>query len=75
MIFDAIDTSKIPEDVSNLHYTETRVENKITEKTSDRSLLNLLVQNKITANEFVCDSDRRLKGNISNLNSKKSLKI
>jgi hypothetical protein len=74
VVFDAIDTSKVPEDVSNLYYTETRVENKITEKTSDRSLLNLLVQNKITANEFVCDSDRRLKENISNLNSKESLK-
>jgi hypothetical protein len=67
IVFDAIDTSKVPEAEAHLYYTEARVENKLIEKTTDRSLTNLLVRNTITANDFVCDSDCRLKYDIEDL--------
>jgi hypothetical protein len=73
IVFDSIDTSKVPESLNNLYYTEERVESKITEKTSDRSLKSLLVQNTVTARDFLCDSDRRLKENIQSIDTGYSL--
>jgi hypothetical protein len=67
IVFDAIDTSKVPEN-ENLYYTESRVESKIVEKTSDGSLTELNIGGIIKANEFLADSDRRLKTNIKGLN-------
>jgi len=74
VVFDSIDTSKVPEAASNLYYTEARVEAKITEKTADRSLNNLAVAGTITANDFLCDSDRRLKTEITELKPTEALK-
>lgn len=66
VVFDDIDTSKVAENI-NLYYTEERVESKIAQKAADRSLTSLSVINTITAKDFLCDSDRRLKRDVSPL--------
>lgn len=73
VVFDSIDTSKVPES-SNLYYTEARVESKITQKTGDRSLDSLSVVNTVTAKDFLCDSDRRLKERITDMKPRESLR-
>jgi len=73
IVFDSIDTSKVPEAPSNLYYTDERVESKIREKTTDRSLNTLAVVGTVTANDFLCDSDRRLKTEINELNPTEAL--
>lgn len=70
--FDAIDTSKVPES-GNLYYTDARVEDAIAQKTGDRSLLNLAVQQTVSANGFLCDSDARLKADVERLDPAASL--
>lgn len=67
VVFDAIDTSKVPESATNLYYTAARVDTKIAQKAADRSLITIAAQQTITANEFVADSDVRLKENITDL--------
>lgn len=66
--FDALDSSKVPEN-TNLYYTDTRADNRIVTKTSDRSLTNISCSNKILANAVVIDSDIKLKQNIKDLDS------
>lgn len=66
VVFDAINTSKVPES-TNLYYTDARVDAKIISKVADRTLTNILVSQAVTANEFICDSDIRLKENIENI--------
>ena len=70
VVFDAIDTSKVPEN-TNLYYTDARVNAKILQKASDGSLTSMRVAGTITATEFLADSDRRLKKDVANLDSKK----
>ena len=67
VVFDAIDTSKVPESATNLYYTATRADTRITQKAGDRSLITIAAQQTITANEFVADSDVRLKEDITDL--------
>lgn len=68
LVFDQIDTSKVPEASVALYYTEQRVDSRIVNKTQDRSLTNISASGTILANEFVADSDSRLKTNICPLN-------
>ena len=72
IVFHSINTTDVPEG-TNLYHTATRVESKITQKMADRSLTSLSVQGTITANEFVCDSDRRLKQRIASLSPSEAL--
>jgi hypothetical protein len=66
VVFDSIDTSKVPED-TNLYYTEERVQSKITSQLGSGTITNLKVNGKIEANEFLADSDITLKKNIKNV--------
>lgn len=68
VVFHPITTSDVPEGTS-LYYTDARVESKITQKLTDRSLSGLSVQGTITANDFVADSDYKLKERITELDS------
>jgi hypothetical protein len=70
VVFDSIDTSKVAES-TNLYYTDARVDSKILQKTTDGSLTSLKVAGRITATEFVGDSDRRLKRDITNLDAER----
>ena len=70
VVFDAIDTSKVAES-TNLYYTDARVESKILQKATDGSLTSMRVAGRITATEFVGNSDRRLKRSIANLDAEK----
>ena len=72
VVFHSISTTDVPEG-TNLYHTEARVESKITQKMADRSLASLSVQGTVTANEFVCDSDRRLKQRIAPLSPSEAL--
>jgi hypothetical protein len=73
IVFDSIDTSKVPEAPANLYYTTERVEAKIAEKAADRSLSSLAVVGTVTANDFLCDSDRRLKTDVQSLKPTEAL--
>lgn len=66
IVFDSIDTSKVPEN-TNLYYTDERVQNKIISQLSEGSLTNLKVSGTIQANSFLADSDRNLKEDIKNV--------
>jgi hypothetical protein len=66
VVFDSIDTSKVPENI-NLYYTDERVQNKIISQLSEGSLLNLRVSGTIQANSFLADSDINLKEDIKNV--------
>ena len=66
VVFDAIDTSKVPE-ATNQYYTDARVDARITTKLSDRSLTDIHVSGDVTANDFTADSDRRLKTRIRDM--------
>ena len=66
VVFDDINTGKVPES-TNLYYTDARVDAKIISKVEDRTLTNILVTQAVTANEFISDSDVRLKENIENI--------
>jgi len=72
VIFDAIDTSKVPES-TNLYYTEDRVDSRILLKATDGTLPSLSVVNTVTATEYVCSSDVRLKTEIESLHGSLSL--
>ena len=69
IVFDAIDTSKVSEGLTNLYYTEERANASIIAKTGDRSLNTISVIDTITAKEFIADSDQRLKCNIEPLSN------
>ena len=66
VVFDSIDTSKVPED-TNLYYTQTRVDDSIVSKLGDRTLTSIKVNGKIEANEFLANSDIRLKKDVKHL--------
>jgi hypothetical protein len=63
VVFDSINTSKVPED-TNLYYTDERVQSKISSQLSSGDLTQLKISGTIQANEFLADSDIRLKKNI-----------
>jgi hypothetical protein len=72
VVFDDIDTSKVPEN-TNLYYTDDRVHTEIVSKCSDRSIPELNIQNTITCNELLTDSNRALKENFQRLKPSESL--
>jgi hypothetical protein len=67
VIFDDINTDKVPESTTNLYYTQGRVDTRIADKLQDRSIASISVSGIITCNEILAESDRRLKTDIKNL--------
>ena len=66
VVFDAIDTGKVPEN-TNLYHTEARVDSRISTKLQDKSLTNIAVSGTVTCNELLAESDARLKEDIVDL--------
>ena len=74
LVFDAIDTDKVPE-ATRMYYTEPRVDDRIQTKLQDKSLANISVTGTITCNEVVSESDRRLKTRIADVNPELALEV
>ena len=74
LVFDAIDTDKVPE-ATRMYYTEPRVDNRIQTKLQDKSLANISVTGTITCNEVVSESDRRLKARIADVDPQLALEV
>lgn len=72
VVFDALDTSKVPED-TNLYYTDERVNSRIDNKLQDSSITSISVAGTITCNEVLAQSDRTLKENIRDLDCEECL--
>ena len=72
IVYDAIDTSKVPE-ATNLYYTDTRVDSRITSKLNDSSMANITVSGTITCNELLAQSDARIKQNVASLHPEECL--
>ena len=66
VVFDAIDTSKVPES-TNLYYTDTRVDTRMTTKLNDRSFATIQLSGTLTANDVITDSDATLKTDIATI--------
>ena len=66
IVFDAIDTSKVPEN-NNLYYTIERVDERMTTQLQNKSIANISISGQISCNELLTDSDERLKTNIEPL--------
>ena len=73
VVFDAINTDKVPEGTQNIYYTNGKVNTAIDAKCADRSIPELKVQNTITCKELISDSDRKLKENVQSLKPSESL--
>ena len=69
VVFDSIDTNKVPEHQSNLYYTDERVNTRIQTKLQDKSIENISISGSIICNEVLAESDARLKRNVSDMNS------
>ena len=67
VVFDAINTDKVPEASSNLYYTDARVDARMAAKLQDKSIQNIAVSGTITANEVLAESDLRLKQDVFDL--------
>ena len=65
--FDSIDTSKVPEDSTNLYYTDGRVDTRMASQLNNKSIQDISISGKLTCNEVLADSDRRLKRDIEDL--------
>ena len=65
--FDSIDTSKVPEDSTNLYYTDGRVDTRMVSQLSNKSIQDISISGKLICNEVLADSDRKLKRNIEDL--------
>ena len=74
LVFDAIDTDKVPE-ATHMYYTEPRVDDRIQTKLQDKSLANISVTGTITCNEVVSESDRRLKARIEDVDPQLALEV
>ena len=72
VVFDSIDTSKVPEQ-TNLYFTTERAESVIVSKLSDNTLTTARVNGIVEANEFLADSDMRLKEQVRCLDQQRSL--
>ena len=75
IIFDPINTDKVPESTTNLYYTEDRVNDRITSKLADKTLTNISVAGTITCNELLAESDRKLKTSIVDLDKEMCLQV
>jgi hypothetical protein len=62
----------VPES-TNLYYTDTRVNNRITSKLNDSSISNITVSGTVTCNEILAQSDARLKREIKDLDAEQCL--
>ena len=67
VVFDAIDTSKVPEHTDHLYYTDDRVNTRIDAKLADQSVTDVHITGTLTANEVETESDVRLKRHITDL--------
>ena len=72
VVFDSLNTSKVPES-TNLYYTDTRVNSRITSKLNDSSISNIIVSGTVTCNEILAQSDARLKREIKDLDAEQCL--
>ena len=72
VVFDAINTSKVPE-LSNLYYTDERVNSRIQTKLQDKSITNISISGSIICNEVLAESDARLKRNVVDMNCESCL--
>jgi hypothetical protein len=72
VVFDALNTSKVPES-TNLYYTDTRVNNRITSKLQDSSITDITVSGTVTCNEILAQSDARLKREVEDLDEEQCL--
>jgi len=69
VVFDSIDTGKVPEASSNLYYTTARVDARMVSKLQDKSIQDIAVSGSITCNEVLAESDVRLKQGVFDLDS------
>ena len=65
VVFDQIDTSKVPEDTSNLYYTDARVDTRMATTLSNNTINNININGTLTANDVETDSDLTLKTHIT----------
>jgi hypothetical protein len=72
IVFDEINTSKVPE-LSNLYYTDERVNSRIQTKLQDKSITNISISGSIICNEVLAESDARLKRNVVDMNCESCL--
>ena len=75
IVFDAIDTSKVPEDDSNLYYTDERVDARVSSNLADKSISNISISGTLICNELQTDSDRRLKRDICDIDEERCMNI
>ena len=74
VVFDAINTDKVPEGVQNFYYTNGKVNSAIDAKCANRSIPSLAIVNDIKCKEIITDSNRALKENFRALKQTSSLK-
>jgi hypothetical protein len=72
--FDSLSTAKVPEN-TNLYYTDTRVDTRITSKLNDSSISDIAISGTVTCNELLAQSDMRLKEDITDLDCEECLGI
>ena len=72
VVFDSLNTSKVPES-TNLYYTDTRVNNRITNKLQDNSIADIIVSGTVTCNEILAQRDARLKCDVEDLDEEQCL--
>ena len=65
--FDSINTSKVPEDSTNLYYTDGRVDTRMASQLSNKAIQDISITGRLTCNEVLADSDRKLKRDIEDL--------
>jgi hypothetical protein len=75
IVFDEINSGKIPEHPENLYYTDARVDSRVSSNLSNKSISNISIAGKLTCNELQTDSDRRLKTDICNLDDDRCMGI
>ena len=75
IVFDEIDSGKIPEHPSNLYYTDARVDGRVASNLSNKSISSISISGTLICNELQTDSDRRLKTDICNLDDERCMNI
>ena len=75
IVFDEIDTSKVPESTTHLYYTNERVNNQMDSQLQSKSISNISISGTLTCNELLTDSDKRLKRNIHPLHPEYCLEL
>ena len=75
IVFDEINSGKIPEHPDNLYYTDSRVDSRVSSNLSNKSISNIRISGTLICNELQTDSDRRLKTDICNLDDDRCMNI